>query len=242
MISGMRIVLASGSPRRRELLEEAGLEFEVIPSSAEEVHDESMPLDELCELNAALKAEAVAADHPDALVIGSDTLVYIDETPLGKPADLDGARAMLRQLSGRSHRVCTAVCIMQQGGRKKVFHDTTEVNFKVLEDADIEDYIEKANTLDKAGAYGIQEHGELIVEGIEGRFDTVMGLPVEPVEEAQRVELLFLPLLLQLLITGRLMLTVEMVVQVVHLLGLGEVEVEELFISMLRLLPLEQLT
>ena len=177
----MRIVLASGSPRRRELLEEAGLEFEVIPSSAEEVHDASMPLEELCELNAKLKAGAVAASEPDALVIGSDTLVFIDQTPLGKPVDLDEARAMLRQLSGRSHQVCTAVCIMQEGGESRLFHDTTEVRFKPLEEVDIEAYFAQVNPLDKAGAYGIQEHGEMIIEGFEGRFDTVMGLPVEPV-------------------------------------------------------------
>ena len=180
----MRIVLASGSPRRRELLKEAGLDFEVIPSDAEEVHDETMPLEELCELNATLKAEAVAKQHPDAVVIGSDTLVFIDQTPLGKPADLDEARGMLHQLSGRPHRVCTAVCIMQQGGRQLVFHDTTEVKFKPLGNEEIETYIELANPMDKAGAYGIQEYGDLIVEGIEGRFDTVMGLPVDPVMEA----------------------------------------------------------
>jgi len=180
----IRVILASSSPRRRELLENAGLKFEVITSPAKEVHDASIPLEELCELNAGLKAEAVATQHSDAVVIGSDTLVYIDETPLGKPADLVEARAMLRQLSGRTHQVCTAVCIMQQGGEKRLFNDTTEVCFKTLEDADIEAYIQKVNALDKAGAYGIQEHGELIIEAIEGRFDTVMGLPVELVLEA----------------------------------------------------------
>ena len=180
----MRIILASGSPRRRELLEEAGLELEVMASPAEEVHDASMPLEELCELNATLKAEAVAKQQADALVIGSDTLVFIDDTPLGKPRDLNEARAMLRQLSGRTHRVCTAVCILQYGGEKRVFHDTTEVRFKKLDDAAIEAYFERVDPLDKAGAYGIQEHGDLIVEGIEGRFDTVMGLPVDLVMEA----------------------------------------------------------
>lgn len=179
-----RVILASSSPRRRELLEDAGLEFEVIASPAEEVHDTSMPLEELCELNASLKAQAVAKQHPDALVIGSDTLVFIDETPLGKPVDMNEARAMLRQLSGRTHQVCTAVCILQHAGDKRVFHDTTEVRFKELGDAGIEAYLERVNPLDKAGAYGIQEHGDLIVEGIEGRFDTVMGLPVELVIEA----------------------------------------------------------
>lgn len=180
----VRVILASSSPRRRELLEEAGLEFEVIASSAEEVHDTSMPLEELCELNASLKAEAVAKQHPDALVIGSDTLVFIDEKPLGKPVDMDEARAMLRQLSGRTHQVCTAVCILRYAGDKRVFHDTTEVRFKELGDAEIEAYLERVNPLDKAGAYGIQEHGDLIVEGIEGRFDTVMGLPLELVTDA----------------------------------------------------------
>lgn len=179
-----RIILASGSPRRRELLEQAGLEFEVIPPTVEEVHDESMPLIELCECNSEIKAGAVAEKYPDALVIGSDTLVYIDDAPLGKPADLFEARAMLRRLSGRCHRVCTAVCIMQQHGEKKVFHDTTEVRFKSLKDNDIENYIQLVDPLDKAGAYGIQEHGKWIVEGIVGRFDTVMGLPVEPVLQA----------------------------------------------------------
>jgi len=166
------------------LLAEAGLEFEVIASPAEEVHDVNMPLEELCELNASLKAEAVAKDHTDALVIGSDTLVFIDQTPLGKPADLQEAKAMLRRLSGRTHRVCTAVCIVAPGGDRRVFHDTTEVRFKELSDGDIEAYIGLANPLDKAGAYGIQEQGDLIIEGIEGRFDTVMGLPVDPVMEA----------------------------------------------------------
>ncbi|MDX1680788.1 MAG: Maf family protein [Akkermansiaceae bacterium] len=174
------MILASGSPRRKELLKEAGVEFEVVASAAEEVHDVSMPLIELCELNARLKAEAVASEHADAVVIGSDTLVFIDETPLGKPADLEEARAMLRRLSGKKHVVCTAVCVMAQGGTKQVFHDCTQVRFKALEEADIEHYLGQVNPLDKAGAYGIQEHGELIVEGIEGRFDTVMGLPVEP--------------------------------------------------------------
>ena len=179
----MRIILASGSPRRRELLEGAGLDFEVIPSSAEEVHDETMPPEMLCELNATIKAKEVAKDHPDAVVIGSDTLVFIDDMPLGKPADMEEAIAMLRRLSGRRHVVCTAVCLTQQRGAQVIFHDCTEVEFKELTDDNITTYLERANPLDKAGAYGIQEHGELIVEGIVGRFDTVMGLPVDPVME-----------------------------------------------------------
>jgi septum formation protein len=176
--SGMPVVLASSSPRRRELLEQAGVSFEVVASPAEEIHDPAMKPDLLCELNATLKAEAVAIFRPDATVIGSDTLVFIDDLPLGKPADLEEARGMLRRLSGRTHRVCTGVCVIYPGGGKNVFHDTTEVTFLKLDDAAIEEYFALVNPLDKAGAYGIQESGERIIAGIRGNFDNVMGLPV----------------------------------------------------------------
>lgn len=182
----MKIILASGSPRRRELLKEACIQFEVIVSPAEEVHDASIPLSELCEKNAALKAEAVAVSNPDAVVIGADTLVWIEGEPLGKPKDMDEARAMLRKLSGRAHTVCTGVCVIYPGGSAKCFHDLTAVHFHPLDEARITEYFEKANPLDKAGAYGIQESGELIVERIEGAFDNVMGLPVAKVVEALR--------------------------------------------------------
>jgi septum formation protein len=176
--SGMPVVLASSSPRRRELLEQAGVSFEVVASPAEEIHDPAMKPDLLCELNATLKAAAVAIIRPDATVIGSDTLVFIDDLPLGKPADLEEARGMLRRLSGRTHRVCTGVCVIYPGGGKNVFHDTTEVTFLKLDDAAIEEYFALVNPLDKAGAYGIQESGERIIAGIRGNFDNVMGLPV----------------------------------------------------------------
>ena len=174
----MNVILASASPRRGELLSATGLNFEVVTSPAEEIHDAAIPLDELCEKNAELKALAVAADHPDDAVIGADTLVWIDGEPLGKPKDLEEARAMLRKLSGRSHTVCTGVCVVLPGGRVKRFHELTAVRFLKLNDATIEAYFEKTNPLDKAGAYGIQDGGEMIVEGIDGAFDNVMGLPV----------------------------------------------------------------
>lgn len=177
----MPVILASASPRRRELLERAGVLFEVAHSPAEEIHDASIPPEELCERNAALKAEAVAAIRPEAIVIGADTLVFIDGEPLGKPADLDEARAMLRKLAGRPHFVCTGVCVIFPDGRRELFHDTTEVDFLPLDDAAIEDYLTVANPLDKAGAYGIQEYGERIISGISGSFENVMGLPVEKV-------------------------------------------------------------
>lgn len=174
----MNVILASTSPRRRELLSATGLNFDVVASPAEELHDASIPLDELCEMNAQLKALAVAEDHPDAAVIGADTLVWVDGEPLGKPRDLDEARAMLRKLSGQSHTVCTGVCVVFPGGRVECFHELTAVRFRELEDVTIDAYFEKTNPLDKAGAYGIQDSGEMIVEGIDGAFDNVMGLPV----------------------------------------------------------------
>jgi len=180
----MPIILASASPRRRELLERAGMPFEVVVSPAEEIHDASIPPDRLCEMNATLKAEAIAAVRPDATVIGADTLVFIDGEPLGKPADPEEARAMLRKLAGRAHNVCTGVCVIFPGGRQCVFHDTTEVTFLPLDDAAIEDYLTVANPLDKAGAYGIQEHGGRIIAGIRGSYENVMGLPVEMVVRA----------------------------------------------------------
>lgn len=180
----MPIVLASASPRRSELLEKAGVVFDVIPSPAEEIHDAEMAPGFLCELNAALKAEAVAVMRPDAMVIGADTLVFIDGIPLGKPVDLTEARFMMRRLSGRSHQVCTGVCVIAPSGERSMFHDLTEVVFKDLTDEEIDDYFALVNPLDKAGAYGIQEHGERIVCEIRGSFENVMGLPVDKVIEA----------------------------------------------------------
>lgn len=179
----MPLILASVSPRRRELLAAAGIEFTVVPSPAEEIHDPSLDPGHLCEENARLKAAAVAAIHPRATVIGADTLVFIDDHPLGKPADLDAARAMLRRLSGRIHQVRTGVCVIRPGGHSATAHALTDVRFRALDENTIDNYLARANPLDKAGAYGIQEHGDLIIENIEGPYDNVMGLPVALVLE-----------------------------------------------------------
>jgi septum formation protein len=178
----MRLILASGSPRRRELLEGAGLSFEVIPSPAEEIHDASLGAAGLCEENARLKAAAVPV--PGAVVIAADTLVFIDGEPLGKPRDMGAARAMLRRLSGRMHQVCTGVCIVGADGNATTLHEMTDVVFRGLDDEMISAYLGKTKPLDKAGAYGIQDHGEMIVERISGGFDNVMGLPVGAVLDA----------------------------------------------------------
>lgn len=178
----MRLILASGSPRRRELLEAAGLSFEVIPSPAEEIHDAALGMAGLCEENARLKAAAVPV--PDAVVIAADTLVFIGGEPLGKPKDMAEAHGMLRRLSGRTHQVCTGVCVVDAGGKAKTFHAMTDVVFRELEEQGISEYLATTSPLDKAGAYGIQDRGELIVERISGAYDNVMGLPVAMVLEA----------------------------------------------------------
>jgi septum formation protein len=180
----MKWILASGSPRRRELLAATGLEFVVIPSQAEEIHDPQLGMSGLCEENARLKAVAVSSDHPDAVVIGADTLVFLDGEPLGKPKDMADAERMLRRLSGKKNQVCTGVCIAGPGGAMKLLHVVTDVYFRELDDETLFAYLAKTQPLDKAGAYGIQDYGEMIIERIEGAYDNVMGLPVEQVISA----------------------------------------------------------
>ncbi len=180
-----KLILASGSPRRQSLLAESGFEFEVIPSPAEEVHCDQIPLVELCEMNAKAKAQCVAAQHPDAVVLGADTLVYIDESPLGKPEDLQQAAQMLEKLSGRSHQVCTGLCLVQ-GERVVTFHEVTKVTFKEFTAEVIEEYLQRVDVLDKAGSYAIQEFGELIVDKIVGGYSNVVGLPQELVAQKLR--------------------------------------------------------
>ena len=174
-----RVILASSSPRRIELLRKAGVAVEVIPSTAEELHDTSFDYRVLCEINAERKARDVASQHPGAWVIGADTLVCLDGQPLGKPSDLSAARAMLQALSGRVNRVCTGVCVIDAAGRANVFHEITEVEFLPLSDEVIDDYMSKVDTLDKAGAYAAQEHGEQIIAEVRGDFSNVVGLPIK---------------------------------------------------------------
>jgi len=171
-----QLILASGSPRRRELLAELGFTFEVITSDAEEEHRSDIPLTELCERNAELKTQAVASQYPEAVVLGGDTLVYIDEEPLGKPKSKEEAVAMLKRLSGRSHQVCSGMCLIE-GDRVQPFHGVTQVVFKELDEQTIHDYMSKVNVMDKAGSYAVQECGEMIIEKVTGDFSNVVGLP-----------------------------------------------------------------
>ncbi len=185
------LVLASASPRRVQLLREAGHAFEVLaPHGVEEAHDPDLTPEALTVENARRKAVAIAAQRPEALVLGADTLVYVDGLPLGKPADLEEAAAMLRRLSGRAHEVCTGVFLAWDAGRAgRGFHVVTEVIFKTLSDADIAAYHARVDPLDKAGAYGIQEHGDRIIAGHEGSWTNVMGLPMERLAEELAAQL-----------------------------------------------------
>ncbi len=177
------LILASASPRRAELLRELGMKFTVITSATEEAHHEDFTARELCLVNAYRKARAVAKLHPQALVLGADTLVYLGTTLYGKPADMDDARRMLRELAGHTHQVVTGVCLLQLGShRSRLFAETTNVTFKPLTDAQISAYLAAIHPLDKAGAYAIQDQGDQIVERISGSFSNVVGLPVERVK------------------------------------------------------------
>lgn len=178
------LILASASPRRAELLRLLEVDFKILPSSAREVaHDHLSPL-EVCQLNAHRKARAVARKIPDSLVLGADTLVFLDNEILGKPRSMKEAERMLGSLEGRTHQVVTGVCLMHlRSHRERVFAVSTDVLFHPLTKKQIRDYIKKVHTLDKAGAYAIQEGGERIISEISGSFSNVVGLPVEKLRE-----------------------------------------------------------
>jgi len=178
-----RLILASASPRRSELLQQLHREFQVVPSQASELHHDQFTARELAQMNAYRKARNVAARFPEALVLGADTLVYLGQQLLGKPADLTEARRMLRALQGQVHQVVTCVCLLQLCiPRHRVFAVSTDVHFKSLTAAQIDDYLASIDPLDKAGAYAIQEGGDLLVAELIGSYSNVVGLPIEELE------------------------------------------------------------
>lgn len=181
------MILASQSPRRRELLADAGFELTVVPADIDETRlPEEKPVDLVLRL-AKQKAEAVRAAQGDCssdeLLVAADTIVWMGDEALGKPTDAPDATAMLRELSGRTHHVSTGVCALRLSpeGRaiaRTSFVETTDVTFWELTEAEIAAYVDTGEPQDKAGAYGIQGAGRLLVKSIEGDYSNVVGLPI----------------------------------------------------------------
>ena len=174
------LILASASPRRRELLSLAGVDFTVKVADVEERIPENASPDEVVKALAMQKAQAVARDNPDSIVIGSDTVVALGNTILGKPRDEENAVEMLTALSGRGHTVYTGVAIIC-GEKISSFCEATQVVFHTLDEKEIRDYVATKEPMDKAGAYGIQGKGCVLVEKIVGDYFNVVGLPVSRV-------------------------------------------------------------
>ena len=171
------VILASKSPRRKELLSTICDDFKIVPAVGEEVYDESIPTEKIPEQLALNKCMEVAEQYPDSLVIGCDTVVILGDKIMGKPIDESNAFDMLKSLSGNSHKVISGVAVSFKGEFYS-FSSTTDVRFRELSDEDIWAYIATGEPSDKAGAYGIQGQGCLLVEGINGDYFNVVGLPV----------------------------------------------------------------
>jgi septum formation protein len=182
--AGARLILASASPRRKELLGQLGIPFEIVVADVTEHEEETTNPRVMVAHNAALKADWVAERHPDAWVLGADTTVFLDSVVLNKPRDLADARAMLKRLAGRTHVVFTGVALRRRTSGVRIDEGvTSEVTFKPFNDAVIDAYFKIVNPLDKAGAYGIQEGRELIIERWNGSFTNIMGLPMEATKQ-----------------------------------------------------------
>lgn len=171
------LILASKSPRRIELLKLAGLDFISVPALSEERADMSLPPEQVVLSLARGKAAEISAKYPSDIVIGADTVVYFDGNILGKPKGEADARRMLSMLSDNVHSVYTGVCIIS-GGKEHSFYEKTDVAFYPLTDREIDEYIATGEPMDKAGAYGIQEKGFILVKGISGDYYNVVGLPL----------------------------------------------------------------
>lgn len=176
-----KIILASASPRRRELLEQIGAVFKVCPSNAEEIMTSSVPREAVQELSRCKGSEVFEKTFGDVLVIGADTVVAFQDSILGKPADAAMARDMLLRLQGNTHQVYTGVTLLlRQGGTvtQKSFYEKTEVVFYPMTGEEIDAYVRTGEPMDKAGAYGIQGKSAVFVEKIDGDYSNVVGLPL----------------------------------------------------------------
>jgi len=184
-IQPVPLVLASASPRRGELLRAAGYRFTAVPS--ELIEPEPLHTGELPEAYAGaiayFKAAGVGRDHPGATILAADTMAVVGDAILNKPLDRADAGRMIRMMNGTTHRVVTGVVLHEPStGRRMMRHDVTRVRFRRLNDAQVERYLETGDWEGKAGAYGIQDTGDAFVEGIEGSFSNVVGLPMELLE------------------------------------------------------------
>lgn len=174
------LLLASHSPRRRELLTAAGYEFEIASPQVDEKLHVDLTLRELTALNAVRKGLSIARAHPGKVVLAADTLVALDCKIMGKPRDLDEARKILRRLSGQTHEVCSAIFVCHLARAKSTsFFEISHVRFRRLSNQKIDNYVRAIDPLDKAGAYAAQAGGSEIIERISGSFTNVVGLPME---------------------------------------------------------------
>ncbi len=175
----LSIVLASVSPRRYDLLSSLGLQVRAVSSDVDEGDRPGYAPSELAALHARAKAEAVARREPSAVIVAADTVVDLDGNALGKPRDVAEATTMLRALSGREHLVHTAYVVIDTGASRRL-HGTssTRVRFAALDESALDGYLASGDSMDKAGAYGIQSRGAALVERIDGDFYTVMGFPL----------------------------------------------------------------
>jgi septum formation protein len=179
------LILASASPRRRHLLSERGYDFRVVPADVAEIAPAHLSPGEITLANARAKAEAVSRRHPEALVLGVDTLVAFHGQVLGKPENMDAAFAMVKRLNGQTHDVYSGVWLCHRASRhEQGFIEVTRVHFRKLTDAQLRAYLARIGPLDKAGAYAAQEDRGELIESFEGSFSNVVGLPMEALARA----------------------------------------------------------
>ena len=182
-----KIILASGSPRRKKILEQIGLKFSVEKSNYEEKRIADSPPSQIVEFLSLEKANLLAVKYEDAIIIGADTLVVLNGEILGKPKSEEDAREMLRKLRNKTHTVVTGFTVLDtKSGRAVTKHVETKVKFKDLSEMEISAYVETGEPMDKAGGYGIQDKGGLFIEEIDGDYFNVVGLPLFAVSETLR--------------------------------------------------------
>ncbi len=180
----MRLILASASPRRKQILHDMGITFTVCPANVDEISEHLYP-ERVPVVNAIAKAELIADQYPADLVMGADTVIEFSGKVVGKPIDMDDARRILLEFSGHTHAVVTAVCLICRATHAKcVFSQATMVTFHRFGPEVAEEYLRRVEVLDKAGAYAIQEYGDMLVKKIAGPQDNVVGLPGDRLREA----------------------------------------------------------